>query len=247
MRKLFLSTVAAAAVLSSGAFAADLPVRGPAVAPAPIFVGMNWTGFYIGAQIGYSWGESTHDFRDLAGVIFPFSSNRNTSPDGFFGGLHAGYNHQIGSLVLGIEGDIEATGARGSFTFANGDRYRTSSDWQGSLRARVGVAFNRALLYVTGGVAFAEVNDSVLNFGANTTVRSSHTAAGWTIGGGLEYAITNNWTARAEYRYRDLGNHRYNTAPAFDGSLQYDYKDHSVRVGLSYLFGGPAGPVVAKY
>ncbi|MDH7795588.1 MULTISPECIES: outer membrane protein [unclassified Beijerinckia] len=232
MRKILL-TAAALSAMASTAMAADLPRRAPAPAPAPIYVApiFTWTGFYVGGQIGGGWGRS-----ELAG----FGYNAN----GVVGGLHAGYNQQFGMIVAGVEGDIEATSLKGSGSNFFGSTFKTRAPWQGSLRARVGVAaFDRALIYATGGVAFASIRNEVFvpPFASST----STTRAGWTVGAGVEYAIDNNWSVRAEYRYTDFG--RFNVGFFPLGSANTRFKENTVRVGVSYRFGSAAGPVLARY
>ncbi len=248
MKKLLLST--AAIMLAAPALAADLPRRSPAVAPAPVFTqAFSWQGFYVGAQVGYVWGES-----DV--VSFSATPARvggaNVDANGFVGGLHAGYNWQRGSLVYGLEADIEYAALDGSANVLEGAtvlaRATVESQFRGSLRARLGVAFDRTLLYETGGLALGQVEGAFVN-GANRA-SGSETQFGWTIGAGVEYAISNNWSARAEYRYTDLGDFNVATPTAVvTGAARsnIDTTDHSVRVGLSYRFGGPARPVVARY
>lgn len=228
MRHLLLASVAAL-VLAGGAQAADLPRR--AAPPAPIYVApiFTWTGFYVGAQIGGGWGRS-----ELGNISY--------NANGVVGGLHAGYNMQFGSIVAGLEGDFEATSLKGSAA-VGGALLKTRAPWQGSVRARVGVAFDRALIYATGGVAVAQLKNDIFvpPFAFGTT----STRAGWTLGAGVEYAINNNWSVRAEYRYTDFG--RYNTTFFPLGTARTRFKENTVRVGVSYRFGGVAGPVVAKY
>ncbi|HEV2571746.1 porin family protein [Methylocella sp. CPCC 101449] len=232
MRKTLLTAVALSAMAST-AMAADLPRRAPAPAPAPMYVApiFTWTGFYVGAQIGGGWGRS-----EVAGI--------NYNANGVVGGLHAGYNQQFGMIVAGVEGDFEATSMKGSAVDFFGNMYKTRVPWQGSLRARVGVAaFDRALIYATGGVAFASIKNDVIvpPFASSTTT----TRAGWTVGAGVEYAIDNNWSVRAEYRYTDYG--RFNVGFFPLGSANTRFRENAVRVGVSYRFGGPAGPVLARY
>ena len=144
MRHLLLGSVAAFALVAGAAQAADLPRR--AAPPAPIYVApiFTWTGFYVGAQIGGGWGRSE---------IGAISYNAN----GVVGGLHAGYNMQFGSIVAGVEGDIEATSLKGSTAFP-GVLLKTRAPWQGSVRARVGVAFDRFMPYITA-VRFRHQHD----------------------------------------------------------------------------------------
>lgn len=249
MKRILLPAFAAA-LLSSTAFAADLPARGPAIAPAPMAYAapiFTWTGFYIGAQAGYAWGKDrTVEFTTATGVPTGFS--RGSSPDGFIGGLHAGYNHQIGSFVLGFEGDVEYSGMKGGYRLANGNGTDSKIGWQGSLRARAGFAFDRALIYATGGLALADIKHTYIDGITPATESFSKTRAGWTAGAGVEYAFTRNVTGRVEYRYTDFGTMTNNSLVAFPGfSYRQNPTNHAVRVGLSYLFSTGGGPVVAKY
>ncbi|MDB5572260.1 MAG: Autotransporter outer rane beta-barrel protein [Hyphomicrobiales bacterium] len=242
MKKVLLT--AAFAALSVPALAADLPRRSAAPTPvyaAPIFT---WSGFYVGAQLGYAWGK------DKFSVLTPVVDSFSTSPAGLLGGVHAGYNWQTGSIVLGVEADLELANARdnlartiGGTALVLGSRIGT----QGSLRLRAGYAFDRTLLYVTGGVAGASIKESVIAAGVKTS--TSGTEYGYTLGAGVEYAITNNISARAEYRFTDFGKSNYaGTVGGGVGAVTANFKttDHAVRVGVSYRFGG-MGPVVARY
>lgn len=245
MRKLLLATVALSA-FSFPAIAADLPVRGPAPAPSPVFVGgMNWTGFYVGAQIGYTWAkDGTTEFITATGLPSGFA--QGFRPDGIVGGLHAGFNYQTGSIVLGVEADIEAAGIKGGYRIGGVTGNDSDRAWQGSLRARLGVSFGQALLYATGGLAIADNEYTQVN-GLVREGGFSKTQFGYTVGAGLEYAFTNNWSARLEYRYTDFGDFRYNSLVAFPGfSYRHEPSDSTVRAGVSYRFGS-ARPVMARY
>lgn len=251
MRRFTLSGLFLAA-MAGGALAADLParVRAPAAAQ-PAFVAMSWSGFYVGAQAGYSWGNN--DVCQYFAGVLSAASCRNLGADGFVGGLHAGYNLQLGRIVLGVEGDVEAARGHGSDAWggATGYSYEVRSDWQASLRARAGVAFERALVYMTGGVAYANRKHTYVALQDPTTIQFSSDRTGWTLGGGIEYAFAGNWTARAEYRYTEWGTITdvapTGITPRFDGvSFRHEPNDHTVRLGLSYLFNAPAA-VVARY
>jgi outer membrane immunogenic protein len=221
--KLFAGVSAAALFLSvAGAQAADLPAVAPQVAIAPMY---NWSGFYLGAQIGYAWGNA--DRVNTLGFANDFDF------DGVIGGIHAGYNHQINNWVLGVEGDIEISGADGDDSGVGGSVDTIEAQWLGSIRARVGYAFDRTLVYVTGGIAFAGI-DATSNNGV-AAISDDNTHVGWTIGAGIERALTDNITARIEYRYTDLGDQDYTLAPAA-ANANYDLDTHSVRVGVSYKF-----------
>ncbi|HTV34582.1 MAG TPA: outer membrane beta-barrel protein [Methylocella sp.] len=270
-RKLLLASVSAIAFSGSAALAADLPSRAPPpvyVPPAPIFT---WTGIYIGGQVGYGWGgggNSFSGFDPATGVAF--TANPGGTPNGVIGGAHVGYQYQIQQFVLGLEGSVDGSSlsSSGAASFPDGTFLTTSSnaDIQGSIRGKLGWAWDRLLIYATGGVAFGGFNTdvSVFNTGATNggfpfygSANVSDTRVGWTVGGGIEYAITNNWWVQVEYRYTDFGS--LNTgfaapgvglvpvAPAFfNGSRSLT--ENQVQVGFSYrfdLFSPP--PVVAKY
>jgi len=211
MKKFLLSSVAALGIVAAGAAsAADLPSRkGPVVAPVyvPAFT---WTGFYIGANAGYGWGNVKPN---VAGDL-----------DGFIGGGQVGYNYQIGQFVLGAEADFQGADlSTGSNVF--GDSVRT--EYFGTVRARVGVAFDRFLPYVTGGWAYGNVKTTVGGFGSTD---KTHTG-GYTIGAGLEYAFTNNLTAKVEYLYVDLGEKN-----VFNTGVKVGTDFSVVRAGLNYKF-----------
>ncbi|MBL8568452.1 MAG: porin family protein [Phreatobacter sp.] len=241
MKKFLLAGVAAVA-LASGAQAADLGVaRAPvaAVVMVPVF---NWSGVFVGAQIGYGWGRNTRE------NTLPFINSYNSR--GLLGGVHLGYNHQINNFVLGVVADIEAAGISGNDAGLGGSIDGARINWQGSLRARAGIAFDRALIYATGGLAFGGINYTTNGGGLIDSF--NRTRAGWTIGGGVEYAFTPNWTAHVEYRYTDFGRA---SSPNFPGNLpvsggfgyQTKTTTHTVRLGVSYLFSTGPSAVVARY
>jgi outer membrane immunogenic protein len=250
MKKLLLAGVAAAGLVAgaNAASAADLPARqappAPFVAAIPVFT---WTGFYIGAQVGYAWGDDENNFPANAlvfnGVTYePFDSGFGGDNDSFLAGVHAGYNYQFGSIVVGIEGDVEglfgddedefdnivysAPGVPATFAFSG-----NTLDWQGSIRARVGFAFDRAMIYATGGFAFGGVSGG---FSSTLVDNGDDTITGWTLGAGVEYAFTNNLTTRLEYRYTSFeGDDSVFDGVTFGGD-ELDF--HAIRVGLSYKF-----------
>jgi outer membrane immunogenic protein len=220
------------------ALAADLPYRqGPPPVEAPIVPLFTWTGIYLGGQIGYGWGTDTL-------TVFPAGFGTNFTPNGIVGGAHAGYNYQINQFVAGIEGDIEGTGISRTFS-PGGVIYNTKIPVQGSIRGRLGVAFDRVLLYATGGAEFAGFDTSYSGIAT-----ASHSRVGWTIGGGIEYAVTSNWSVRAEYRYTDFGHFTDITPIAFGigSSVTHHETENAVRAGFSYKFDGfGASPFAARY
>jgi len=239
MRNLLLGTAMSLAMVA-GASAADLPVytKAPAYAPA-----WSWTGCYLGGQVGYAWGRDfDSEVRTTTGLPSNFTPASAATPTGFKGGGYMGCNYQAGAFVFGVEGDGEWANLEGSTTFTNSgvpaDFYETRIDSQASIRGRIGYAVDRALLYVTGGVAFAHVNehDVVTLFTDNSTTRS-----GWTVGGGIDYAFTGNWIGRIEYRYADFGTFSYvpTVFPAF--TENHNLTENVIRLGLAYKFGGLGG------
>jgi len=206
-----LATLALSTALGTAAQAADLPVRSappaPVVAAAAVFT---WTGFYVGVNAGYGWNANDDD------VVIPGVGTFEADDEGgFVGGGQIGYNHQIGSFVLGAEADIQYADIGGDNDFdgiLNGDDGDDES-WFGTVRARAGVAFDRALIYATGGFAFAD------------------DATGWTVGGGLEYAFTNNLSAKVEGLYVNLD--QDDNFLGIDSDAEFGV----VRAGLNFRFG----------
>ena len=251
-RQILLASVGAIAFAGS-AFAADLPSRGPPpvyLPPPPIFT---WSGLYIGGQIGYAWGS---DPIDVAIVGIPVASF-NDNPNGVIGGAHLGYNLQIAQWVAGLEGTVDGTSVTGRTSapvvaLRSGVTGSTRSIVQGSIRARLGVAFDRVLIYGTGGAAFAGFqNNYSFGFPFFLAEQDSKTRTGWTVGGGLEYAVTNNWSIRAEYRYSDFGrspDFPFSSKTFGTVSATHHLTENQVQAGFSYKFNSysPA-PVVAKY
>jgi outer membrane immunogenic protein len=204
MRKIVLAGATAFALVSAPAFAADIPVKAaPMAAPAPAF---SWTGFYVGVQGGYGWGR--HQFFDETG-----GSNVYHVTGGVAGGT-LGYNLQIGSAVVGIEGDISwadikgKTGSSPGFGCGPAGAFCASEiKWFGTLRGRLGPAWGQLLPYVTGGVAWAGMEGGFTNLPSN-----SATKTGWTVGGGLEWAFARNLSAKVEVLHID-GLGRFNVDP----------------------------------
>jgi outer membrane immunogenic protein len=221
------------------AFAADLPYRQPPPAEAPIVPLFSWTGLYLGGQIGYGWGTDTL-------TVYPWRFGTNYTPNGVLGGAHVGYNLQMNQFVAGLEGDVEGTGISRNFS-PGGVIYDTKIPAQGSIRGRLGVAFDRVLLYATGGGEFAGFDTSYSGLGP---FNQAHTQAGWTVGGGIEYAVTNNWSVRGEYRYTDFG-HLTDSTPFTFGigsTVTHHETENAVRAGFSYKFDGfGAAPFAARY
>ncbi|WP_159731477.1 outer membrane protein [Methylosinus sp. Ce-a6] len=196
----------------------------PKAAPA-VF---SWSGFFVGADIGGAWQRANE--ADTVGYVGPFRSSYGL--EGPIGGPFVGFNWQMAPLVLGLEIDVEAAGVRGGEGVSLiGLRQR--HDVRGSARGRIGVALERVLPYVAGGVALANFFPSALGESFNQA------RPGWTIGAGIECAIEENWSARLEYRHSDFGSTTY-VSSNFDGNFyRVRVRDSSIRLGLAYHFRFP--------
>jgi outer membrane immunogenic protein len=257
----FLVAILVALFGATSALAADLPARTYTKAPVYVDPGYNWTGFYVGGNIGYSWGRSsdTSTVTTAAGAVL-FTGADKSNLNGVVGGGQVGYNWQVQNWVWGLEADIQGTGEKGSRAFL----YAPSGllalvlppvpvtltqqiDWFGTVRGRAGVLVSpKVLLYVTGGLAYGEVKSGEV-IGVFPGLSTTNTNVGWTVGAGIEGVIGGNWTAKLEYLYVDLGTVSGSFTPVAGGvtsSYSSRITDNVLRVGLNYKFGGP---VVAKY
>jgi outer membrane immunogenic protein len=254
MKELFLATTGILALAAGSACAADLarPVYKAAPPPAPVY---SWSGFYVGANVGYSWGQAKNDV-SVAGVGFSDSQHMN----GVIGGGQIGINWQVANWVFGLESDIQASGQKGGSSGAlgvvGGDTFTFTGDhkleWLGTSRVRVGfLPVQNILLYATGGVAYGQIKSSYAvvdtTTGGTAALDFKDTRAGWTVGAGIEGLLGGGWTAKLEYLHVDLG--KNTTSAVVDGttiaSVDSKFTDNIVRVGVNYKFG--AGPLLAKY
>jgi outer membrane immunogenic protein len=248
IRSALLAAISAVA-LGSVALAADLPSeKGPPVYAPPPPPAFSWTGFYIGGQVGYGWGTVSSSSTDARGVT---AANVSANPSGILGGGHVGYNYQISQFVFGLEADANGSSEGASVLNPNtGFTGFGSKEFDASIRGRLGIAFDRILVYATGGGEYGDFRlGNTSPAGATEVHYPDH--FGWTVGGGIEYAIDNNWSVRAEYRYTDYG--PFSVAYTTLGtpySINYHITDNRVQAGFSYKFDfapPPAPPVVAKY
>jgi outer membrane immunogenic protein len=225
MKRILIATAAFASLLAAtSAYAADLPLK----APAPVVAVYDWTGFYIGTNLGYSWGRGSTDgsssgtqsvqIGTTPPTVTPLTAgllSGRADVNGFIGGGQLGYNWQRGTWLFGLEGDIQFSNERGS-----GDVCTTAGcpagsllftrdyklDWFGTARGRVGfLPAERILLYATGGLAYGGFSGSSWTLPLDVGTWSS-TKAGWTVGAGVEAALGSNWSVKFEYLYMDLGN-----------------------------------------
>ncbi len=284
MKKSMLGLVAIGALIVGPAMAADLrmPVKAP---PAPIVPVYSWTGWYIGLNAGGIWSAS-RDTVEPTGCFLvptvlcggPLTNNAlrtdtgNLNGSGFTGGGQIGYNWQNNAFVYGLEADLNFSSLNATYTVSRAlaaplvgvlnHTVNEKLDWFGTLRGRLGVTpVPQALLYVTGGLAYGHVtSNSNINFTAGTDTYVGAldvTRAGWTVGGGGEWAFSPNLSAKIEYLYVDLGRVNYadscvspavicggfTPAPSYQTDLTI--RDHIVRFGLNYRFGG--GAIATRY
>jgi outer membrane immunogenic protein len=233
-RLILLAAFCATSVAS--AFAADLPQRAsaPVFIPPPVY---NWSGFYVGVNAGIGWNNSGNV--TVADPVLGAYSIGIGTHSGFVGGGQLGYNFQSGAFVYGLETDIQYANIGGSVNWGPygflGISSGNSGQYFGTVRARAGYAMDRTLLYLTGGFAYGGLNSSP--FGGNATSNT-----GYALGGGVEYAITNNWTAKVEALYVNLSNGGTKTIAVTSGGLIYPVSASNgngggvVRVGLNYKF-----------
>src|SRR5262249_36792146 len=265
-RALALSVGAVAlAAMSFPAAAADLGARpitkAPVAAPPPVY---NWTSCYIGVNGGGKWSHLSGDVAVdgvLIGVPFAGVSNNSNNGGGFGGQL--GCQWQAGGWVFGVEGDFDGTSLKRTLVAPTGfepfllagDAFEIKNDWQASVRGRIGYAWDRLLVYATGGVAFAEVKASAalvaVPFGTPVFFASaSDTRSGGTFGAGFEYAFWDNFSIGVKYRHSEFGHANFAFAglAAVPVATDLKFRTDEVTGRLNWhfnWFGG--GPVAARY
>ena len=261
----------AAPIVKGPALAADLPALKHGAAPSSqsAALAINWTGFYIGGQAGYAYGDNhgAYNLSTPSGVVG--SDALSHDAQGVIFGAHVGYNHQFDNFVAGLEGSVDGTSLIKRETIgasdANSDNAvltsLVQSDIQGAMRARAGYAFGRFLPFAAGGLAIG-------SFGTQSDLASSNAAlglydgfatkglqwttrVGWTVGGGVEWAVNNNWSIRGEYRYSDFGKLADTPSVALPATIYAGGRhldQNQVQFGFSYKFGELAPTeVIAKY
>jgi outer membrane immunogenic protein len=184
--------------------AADL-ARNYYTAPAPYYAS-SWAGPYLGATVGYEWGNV---------------DNNPTRPSGLAGGVEAGWNWQNGNFVYGGEANFSVSGAEDTFA-----PWQFSNPWFGTMRGRAGVAINNVLLFGTAGLSYGE-----LTADTSGNLSESHTSIGWVAGLGAEVSFTPHWSAKAEWLYLDFADRNFSVTGASNGLAA-----NLVRLGLNYHF-----------
>lgn len=224
MNKLLVASLASLAICVSGsAMAGDGST--------------SWTGLYAGARVDYGFGKTE--------VTYAGESQPDIKPDGIQGGLKLGGDYQFpNGIVLGLVGDLSLSDVEDTnhysgtiYGFPASVAAKYKLDYTGTLRARAGYAVGDALPYVTGGLAWArgegETTIEVALPGSPFSNSQKKTHTGWTLGAGLDYALSENLTANIEYLYTDLGSETY-TGGGF--SVDLHPKISQLGVGLSYRF-----------
>ena len=249
LKKQLLLSASVGAVAAVTPAAVTSALAGPPT-PAPVYT---WTGFYVGANAGYSWGSGavTYNEAGLGEIGLPTSIPGSSNLDGAIGGGQIGYNFQLNnSWVTGLEADLQLADEKGSSNFSYGadiegvtGTLNSRIDWFGTVRGRLGWLFSpTTMVYATGGLAYGRVSASGFftpNFGDRWSFDQAATNFGWTAGAGIEGAFPNspNWTWKIEYLYLDLG--------SLSGSGESEYgpytwnakfTDNILRVGGSWHF-----------
>ena len=264
MIKHVLMIAVATTALSGAAFAADLrgPLREPVFVPPPqpIYAGYAWSGPYVGLNVGDGGGSAHYAYSGSADPTY-FSGEDGQRNNGVVGGAQIGYNYAFnnclfagGGLVLGAEADFDGSAIGGSAVLDSPYIYArvgSSLNYFGTVRGRLGVTFDRVMLFATGGFAYGKVSTDVKAPDDQIYDHASQMHTGYVIGGGFEYAVTNNILLRAEYLRLDLAG---KTTAGGDAWMAYTLHDHPVenivRAGVDYkfdLFGPTARPVIARY
>jgi len=229
------TTALLVAAISFGALqaaaAADLPLPMPMKAPPPVPY-YNWTGCYIGGEGGGTWGDN-HIFDLATGT---FLTNRYGLSGGIAGGT-VGCNYEFAAhVVIGIEDDMSWTNNRGSAVDLTVPTTNNtfSEQWIDTLRGRVGYAWDRVLVYGTGGAAFVGSKLNVSGLGGSFS--ESRDLTGWTAGGGVEWAFIGNWSAKVEYLFVGLGHQDFTSIGPPVDPRRLTLDTQMVRVGLNYKF-----------
>jgi outer membrane immunogenic protein len=263
---LFAAAGLVALSLTVPASAADMAARPYTKAPPMVAPVYNWTGFYIGGHVGYGWGHSSNDSFSAAGVLLDTTTSNSS---GVFGGGQIGYNWQFSpNWLIGFEADGSVSDIHGTSVNCSAtgcaSAFGKTEDF-GTVRGRLGYIINNVLLYGTGGWAWSHSNTDrtitcVVAGGGicpggpspspltGAVASASGNNSGWVAGAGVEWMFAPNWTAKVEYQHLQFDNisrdYNYPTSAAAFRHVESDSHIDTVRVGVNYIFGGPA---LARY
>jgi outer membrane immunogenic protein len=251
VRTHLLATVAVAA-LSGSAFAADMgpPLKAPPPAPIPY---TGWQGFYLGGAIGAArlntTATQTGPTEDLGGVCTGFAlASCSTGTTGLTAGVQVGYDWQSRYFVYGVVADWTWTGLKHTLSTNRASSsafFQAKVDWLATFRGRMGLAVDDTLVYITGGLALAELKSSVTNFSSgsdaefgNYTNALSKVQAGWVAGTGVEHKLNQNWSVFAEFLYYDLGRASASgtTPSGIAYTTEFTHEIMQGKLGVNYRF-----------
>jgi outer membrane immunogenic protein len=254
MKKFLLGSVALAAVIAGPAMAADMPLK----APPPIVV-YTWTGCYVGAHVGgKSSRATTTTSTNFVGIPVGLPVTDPIYMSGALGGGQIGCNYQFaGGWLIGVEVDGSAVQSDGQGTALPPlnplFNVQVTEHWVATARGKLGYAWDKWMLYVTGGGAWAGVelvNDprAFVPAGQLLGASQTQTLSGWTVGLGAEYALGYGWSIKGEYLYMDFSEKGYfsPSTPAVAGEERLHLRQSVARFGMNYKFDW-GGPVVARY
>jgi len=246
--------IAGALFLAATTLASAADLKAPVKETPKLF---DWSGAYAGVHLGYGWGKSDYTDNEYNGFPPAFPTvNWAVDTKGLFGGLQAGYNWQRGSAVFGIEGELGYLGLKGSAMQPGFDPFGVPYDafgefdrgWYGGLGGRLGYAMNRTLIYAKGGAVYSDAkvrfidNCTAAPCGNGSIDASKKVGWGYQIGGGVEHAVTDDWTIKAEYAYLDFGRKTI-TGVGLTGmstgityNIGADLSVHTVRIGVNRRF-----------
>jgi outer membrane immunogenic protein len=222
MMKRWVVGLAAIMFMSAGAQAADLSISSQ----------YDWTGFYVGLEGGYGFGNAVHSFSNGA-------PTDNSRPQGIIGGGFVGYNFQSGPVLFGVEADAELANLNGSFVNLTGISSQGASNLknQEDLRLRIGLPHDRFLPYLAGGLALGNARFNGGPAGGPICCGYDASLTGYTLGAGVEYAISDRIVTRLEYRYTDFGTSSGGLGPLFSGvTMPVSLQTSEIQFGLSLKF-----------
>lgn len=217
----------------------------PFYVPAP-----NWTGFYLGGNVGGSWAsiEGASNLVFLGATPGSILVDRSIDSSGIFGGLQGGYNFQAGNFLYGIEADLGGFDVSGTRTFVDTTtplrslQVTGNGGWYGDITGRGGFVVNNALIYGKAGFAFFTGSVSVTD-GFDNIRQNSGTFTGWTAGAGVEYMFNPRWTMKVEYLHFDFNSNNFDCCFSNSTSLDNRLTVNTVKVGFNYLFNWTGGPL----
>jgi len=245
MKKFLLATVALVALgATAPVLAADLAARPYTKAPPPVMAPIyNWTGFYVGGHVGAAFGNDN----TFNGLVVGGNNDAR-----FLGGVQVGADYQFApNWVLGIEGQFSWLGGNNNVvTFPGGYAYTNDQRGLGSVTGRIGYTWGPALLYVKGGYAYSDNRETLVLAGVPQPFAFDHNHRdGYTVGAGVEYMFTQNWSAKAEYQYYNFGDTRFVAPAALVPFGTFHNDEHTFKLGVNYRFnfGNFGAPVAARY